>query len=586
MINENVSKTAVYDVVICGGGLAGLTLARQLRLGSPTVKILVLEKNKFPLPEAACKVGESSVEIAGFYFREILQLRDYLKNEQLVKCGLRYFFKNGTEDFASYPEIGLSRYSALDSYQLDRGKFENDLYAINKVNGVDITEGVSVTDIRLNKDSHHEIVYQDSDKNEMIVNCLWVVDATGRRSFLQKKLSLRAPVDSSCSAVWFRVKGRFDVSDFVPPANREWHQRVPDKIRYYSTTHLMGPGYWIWLIPLTNNNTSVGVVIDENKQSYAELNTLVKAKAWIRKEYPIVADRVESFEVLDFLSLRHYSYSSKQIYSKDRWACTGEAALFPDPFYSPGSNLIGTSNSIITKLVIDDLATGQVPEDRVDFYNQFVISQNEWFIYDIQSSYPYFGIPQVESLSYIWDIIVGWTMSAPQLFNLIFLDELKLMGVRDTIRSFSTLSLKVRQLFIDWSAVSRGTFHFSFIDYLGIPFVKKLYDRVLKRDKPVEELVSDYKYAMNYIEEFVQVLFYMILEDCMPERLKDMPDPYWINVWAVSLKPERWSRDGLFKPRTECRDLSEVENQIRGLYTFETINEIKQIDKRIGEPAA
>lgn len=577
MTNTLNSKPEFYDVVICGGGLAGLTLARQLRMANTRIRILVLEKNKFPAKEAAFKVGESSVEIAGFYFREILRLGDYFKNEQLVKCGLRYFFKNGGTDFASYPEIGVSEYASLDSYQMDRGKLENDLCTMNRIDDISIIDGASVIDIQLNKESAHGVIFKCDDQDEAVVNCKWVVDASGRRSIIQKKLNLRTAVDSKCSAVWFRVKGRLDISDFVPEENREWHRRVPYKMRYYSTNHLMGNGYWIWLIPLVNNNTSVGIVIDGKMHSYADMNTLPKAKEWIRKEYPIVADRVEEYEVMDFLGLRNYSYSSKQIYSEDRWACTGEAGVFPDPFYSPGSNLIGLSNSIITQLISDDLVKGTLSADRIRFYNLFVISQNEWYIYDIQSSYAYFGIPQVESMSHTWDIIVGWSIAAPQMFNQIFLDEAKTSAVRKYIHSFSILSLKVRQLFLDWSKISNGTFSFRFVNYLGIPFVKKLYDRILKPGKSIEELVSDYEYAMKYIEEFVQVLFYMILEDCMPEAIRDLPDPYWINAWAVSLKPERWEKDGLFKPKTDRRDLSEVGDQMRKLYTYQFANETQQI---------
>ena len=50
-----------YDVIITGGGLAGLCLARQLRQEHPDISVLVAEKKKHPVPEAAHKVGESSV---------------------------------------------------------------------------------------------------------------------------------------------------------------------------------------------------------------------------------------------------------------------------------------------------------------------------------------------------------------------------------------------------------------------------------------------------------------------------------------------------------------------------------------------
>ena len=38
----------------------------------------------------------------------------------------------------------------------------------------------------------------------------------------------------------------------------------------------------------------------------------------------------------------------------ERWALTGEAGLFLDPFYSPGSDFIGISNTYITDLIARD----------------------------------------------------------------------------------------------------------------------------------------------------------------------------------------------------------------------------------------
>jgi flavin-dependent dehydrogenase len=565
-----ISQT--YDVVICGGGLAGMCAARQLKLENNGISVLILEKNRFPVREAAHKVGESTVEIAGFYFREILQLKQYFKNEQYIKCGLRYFFKEGADAFADYREIGLSEYASVDSYQIDRGKLENDLYFLNKQLGVSIKDGVSVSDIMINEgDVNHEVVYVEGSDGmaEKSVSCKWVIDASGRRSILQKKLGLRRKVKSQCSSAWFRVKGRLDVSDFVPDENVNWHQRVPHKIRYYSTIHLMGNGYWIWLIPLINGNTSVGIVVDEALHDYTEFNTIEKALHWIGVEAPYLAKKLEGFEVMDFLGLRNYSYSSNQVFSENRWACTGEAGLFPDPFYSPGSNLIGYANSIITQLIANYLSGGEVDKDRLDFYNQFIIFQNDWLIGDIQSAYPYFGNSQVESLRYIWDIFVGWTMAAPQMFNSIYLDEQKTERLTHILFPFYNLAFKVRKLFSAWSKVSRGTFSFQYFDYLKIPFIKELYDQCLQKGKTIEQLIEDHTYSIRKIEEFVQVLFQLILEDCMPEELEKIAAPFWINPYAVSLSVDLWEKDGLFAPKDPIRDYSDMDRQIRSLYTFQ-----------------
>src|SRR3546814_664107 len=80
------------DVTILGGGLAGLTLAIQLRRQDPALRVTVVERNAHPVREAAFKVGESTVEIGAHYFAHVLGLRDHLDRAQVRKFGFRFFF--------------------------------------------------------------------------------------------------------------------------------------------------------------------------------------------------------------------------------------------------------------------------------------------------------------------------------------------------------------------------------------------------------------------------------------------------------------------------------------------------------------
>ena len=41
-------------------------------------------------------------------------------------------------------------------------------------------------------------------------------------------------------------------------------------------------------------------------------------------------------ELEDFLALQHFAHGCARVFSADRWALTGEAGVFTDPFYSPG----------------------------------------------------------------------------------------------------------------------------------------------------------------------------------------------------------------------------------------------------------
>ena len=89
---DEVSPATDVDVLILGGGLAGLTLALQLRRQQPSLSVTVVERRSHPVREAAHKVGESTVEIGAHYFAEVLGLREHLESAQIRKYGLRYFF--------------------------------------------------------------------------------------------------------------------------------------------------------------------------------------------------------------------------------------------------------------------------------------------------------------------------------------------------------------------------------------------------------------------------------------------------------------------------------------------------------------
>jgi 2-polyprenyl-6-methoxyphenol hydroxylase-like FAD-dependent oxidoreductase len=86
------TSVPTHDVIIMGGGLAGLTLALQLRQTLPELDVLVLERRTHPVPEACHKVGESTVEIGAHYFANVLGLKQHLDSAQLKKFGFRFFF--------------------------------------------------------------------------------------------------------------------------------------------------------------------------------------------------------------------------------------------------------------------------------------------------------------------------------------------------------------------------------------------------------------------------------------------------------------------------------------------------------------
>nr|WP_278879255.1 NAD(P)-binding protein [Variovorax paradoxus] len=141
------------DAVIMGGGLAGLTLALQLKQRFQDIDVLVLERRRHPVPHAAHKVGESSVEIGAHYFDTVLGLKPHMDGAQLRKFGFRFFFSEGRRDIDQVTEIGASRYLAVPSYQIDRGIFENYLAQEAVRRGVRFDDAALVRRVELAPDA-------------------------------------------------------------------------------------------------------------------------------------------------------------------------------------------------------------------------------------------------------------------------------------------------------------------------------------------------------------------------------------------------------------------------------------------------
>ena len=460
----------------------------------------------------------------------------------------------------------------MPSFNIDRGLFENDLRELNSVAGVKMLEGYSVQDVVLqNGNECHEVIYEKShDARDGKIKARWVIDAMGRRRFLQKKLNLAKEHSNMCSAVWFRLSGRVDVSDLVPAHEERWHSRVPANNRYYSTNHLMGRGYWVWLIPLSSGSTSIGIVAQEALHPFDEYNTYKKAVKWLSEHEPVFASHIKEHEPLDFRCMRKYSYSSRQIFSSQRWACVGDAGIFSDPLYAPGIDIIGFTNSMTAELIRLEVE-GKLTDDIVKNYNWSVLSLNDTLTQNIQLGYPLFGNAAVMAAKVIWDTAAGWSLLAPQIFNSIFLDGEKSSRVRKVKASYFFLTQKMQKLFVDWNLKSSARCSFEFIDFLKIPLLQDLRARNLQGGKSVDELVEDHLANMERFEELAQVFFLLAVEDVMPEYLGQFPDAIWLNAWGISLNPDKWQADRLFQPSSSPRDLDRIRRQVRGLFRFDDL---------------
>lgn len=567
-----MTGTTEFDVVICGGGLAGLTLARQLRLELPDLSVAVIDRLTRPLPEAAFKVGESSFELGAYYFGRILKLEQYFCAQHLFKLGLRFFMGNSWAPIEERSELGPSIFPLIPAYQIDRGRLENDLRQFIEEMGVTLFEGTLIDDICLAKgDEQHTVKCRSKGTgNDFSLASRWVVDALGRRRLLQTQLGLKRDHGHWASAAWWRYKTLVDVDDLAAENAYRWRSDSIEK-RFFSTNHLMDKGYWVWLIPLSSGGGSVGIVTDETihpQHTYGQSYEM--ALEWLHLNEPVLWKHIRHRQPLDFLSIKNCSYASAQVFSTRRWSCVGEAGFFLDPFYSSGSDFIAIENTITIELIRREVL-GALTEKAVDDFNKLVLKTffpiGQSFY---QGTYCTLGHPQIFIPKFTWDLALVWAFTYQ-----IFLQGL-LLNPTDVVfalgEQYRQLNDRVQQLFIDWSKsapprpifVKRG-------DLTRMRFIQLLALELATRRSP-EQTLDVARKNLDRFEELAQVFFWQALEECYPENalLKERP---WINAWHMVLDPKKWTESGMFNVDSPPRPLNEMRDNFAGIFAPQSLRD-------------
>ena len=443
-----------HDVVILGGGLAGLCLALQLRDACPDLDVVVLERQTHPVPASAHKVGESTVEIGAHYLAETLGLREHLERAHLRKFGFRFFFSHGRSDLSAVTELGVREVLPTPSYQIDRGIFENLLGEEARRRGIAFRDGVAVRSIELGEgDAPHRVHGVGDD--EPPVQARWLLDASGRAGLLRRQLGLTRDNGHHAHAAWFRIDDRIAIDQWCNDA--AWQDRCTPRERWRSTNHLCGPGYWCWLIPLASGAHSVGIVVDAAMHPVESINRFPRALEWLSRHQPALAREVAARQdrLLDFAFFRNYSYGCARMFSTDRWALTGEAGAFLDPFYSPGTDFIAIANTYITELIRHDRA-GQALAPRVRLYERLFQSFYDSTLSLYRGQYPLLGDAEVLPVKVVWDYAYYWGVLCQLVFQQRLTDAALFAELGHELERTRALNARMQALFGRWHACSPG----------------------------------------------------------------------------------------------------------------------------------
>lgn len=442
-----------YDVAIAGGGIAAMALALEIRQARPQTRIVLIEPQTHPVSEITHTVGESTVEVSAHYLRDRLGLGEHLQAAHIRKMGLRMFFSHDhNSDIASRMELGGSSFVPLVTYQIDRGRLENELHARALAAGIAIRRG-RVASVALGHDGNSHTVSVQTDEHRTDTTARWVVDASGRNRVLPRQLNLKRPNQHHCNAAWLRVATEIDVNRWSDA--RDFHSRLVEGNRAMSTNHLMGEGYWVWLIRLGSGATSVGIVADPAMHPFDGFNTLPKAMAWLREHEPQCAAVLAENEhqIRDFRVMKKYSHGATKIFDgADRWCLTGDAGVFLDPLYSSGLDLVAIGNGLITDMIVRQL-DGEDVEARARVSDTLFRSLTEMWLAVYQDQYVLMGTPAVMSAKVVWDIAFYWGF-----IGLLYMND-RFVRIADDpefvpqLEGLIALSNRVQRFFREWAAL-------------------------------------------------------------------------------------------------------------------------------------
>lgn len=503
-----------YDVVVIGAGLAGLTFARQLLLKKPDARVLHLERHA-EVPGTKQKVGESTVQVGGYYYSKVLDLEEYLFCEHLMKYNLRFFWRadgKSGDDYTHYSQGFIQKFSNVASYQLDRNKFERELIRRNcAVSGYTLLTGVEKLEVDLANGGDHTVRYRHQDCDHQVM-AHWVVDSSGRKRVLARKAELERPVAIEHASSWFWVDGIVNIEkltaldhdqQLIHPSRRQLgHLPI-----WLSTNQLMGEGYWFWIITL-QERTSFGLVYDATLVDKKQVNTAAKLLPWLFERFPLLRGALESREIIDFTTLQNYSYDCGSTINRARWAISGEAGRFSDPLYSPGSDAIAIHNTLIVDAILsrDD----QELASKVGLFDAMMNITFKSFVPSFQESYRVLGDHECYFMKYTWELAIYFDFFVMPFFNQLFTDRRFLAGY---FRRFAALGpinrglLTYLSAYYDWKKVhSAPPSEPVFTNFLHTPVLSRAEQCFYKVGLDVHEALQLLENELTYLIEYARYL--------------------------------------------------------------------------------
>jgi len=350
------------DVLVIGGGPAGSAISALL--AESGWQVTVLEKDRHP----RFHIGESLLPLSIPFFERLGVL------PQVEAIGLRKY----AAEFHSMYHGKSSRFhfsDALDrsfpyAFEVRRAEFDLLLIRNAAAKGADVREGWRVTGVQLKDGRIESVAALDEDGVERQWQPRFVVDASGRDTFLANFFGSKSRNSRHNSAALY---GHFRGA-------RRQCGRDEGNICIYWFDH-----GWFWMIPLKDDTMSVGAVC---WPYYLKSRTL-PVEQFFRDTIalcPGVAERLADAELVsEVTATGNYAYQSSRMRGAN-YLLIGDAYAFIDPVFSSGVHLALNSafeGAATVDAVLRDPAAADVRLAQFERKVRRGLKTFSWFIYRI-----------------------------------------------------------------------------------------------------------------------------------------------------------------------------------------------------------
>lgn len=328
----------LWDVAVIGGGPAGSTAAAMLRQFGRSV----VQFEKTPHPRF--HIGESLLPFTLGLLRRSGALPAIERANFVPKWAGRFETADGKLGHTFYFSDAFTP-EFPGAYQVLRSQFDHILLEHSRSSGTELRERHTVRDVEFGSDAV-TLQVRDGDGRDYRVRARYLADATGRDAFLATKLNLKLPD---------RALRKVAVFAHFNGAQRDTGRDAGN------TISVLIKGGWIWWIPMADDITSIGVVVDGDVFKRANM----PGEAYfhdVLARVPAMASRLAAARRASPVHVTSdFSYGTSAL-AGERWLLLGDAGFFLDPIFSSGVHLAVTSGIASAEALhtaLDDARRGQ-----------------------------------------------------------------------------------------------------------------------------------------------------------------------------------------------------------------------------------